>query len=246
MKERPQLSDEEIRSYMDFDRLLADRKQAIAKPKFQSWKWIVPAIAVIGLTTWVILDQREKMTSEELVANPEHVVFPNNSNAASTLPTETTPRSGEKVASTEQSEESSNDKVEPSRDRRTNTNSAVQQQAKESVRVEAPGDQIYIQAEPLEGYSALYAYFNSNLEYPQEAVKDSIQGIETVSFVINTEGKPEKITIKQSLGEPFEKEARRLIENMPLWKPATLDGKPVPSQMSVPLTFQIQKVKGNR
>jgi hypothetical protein len=64
--------------------------------------------------------------------------------------------------------------------------------------------------------------------------------------VVNTDGKPENITIKQSLGEPFEKEARRLIENMPLWKPATLNGKPVSSQMSIPLTFQIQKVNVNR
>ena len=103
-----------------------------------------------------------------------------------------------------------------------------------------------MQAEPADGYSALYAYFNSNLVYPSEALKDSIQGVETVSFVINTDGKPEKITIRQSLGEPFEKEARRLIENMPLWKPATLNGKAVPSQMSVPLTFQIQKVNVNR
>jgi TonB family protein len=103
----------------------------------------------------------------------------------------------------------------------------------------------YFQAEPLMGYSDLYEYFNANLVYPVEALKDSIQGVQTVSFVINTKGKPEQIEVIKSLGQPFEKECLRLIENMPEWKPATLNGKPVNSKISIPLTFQIQKLKNN-
>jgi periplasmic protein TonB len=101
----------------------------------------------------------------------------------------------------------------------------------------------YVQAEPVKGYSDLYDFFNANLEYPADGLKDSIQGIQTISFVINTVGKPEQIQVVNSLGEPFDKESRRLIENMPAWKPATLAGKPVESKISIPITFQIQKVK---
>ena len=101
----------------------------------------------------------------------------------------------------------------------------------------------YIQAEPVQGYAELYEYFNANLVYPVEALKYSIQGVHTISFVINTQGMPEQIEIVKSLGPSFEKECKRLIENMPAWKPARLNGKPVPSKISLPLTFQIQKIK---
>jgi hypothetical protein len=53
----------------------------------------------------------------------------------------------------------------------------------------------------------------------------------------------EQIEVEQSLGEEFEKESVRLIENMPEWKPAKLDGNPVRSRISIPLTFQIQKMR---
>ena len=82
-----------------------------------------------------------------------------------------------------------------------------------------------------------------NLEYPSDGLNDSIQGVQTISFVINTAGKPEQIQVVNSLGEPFDRESRRLIENMPAWKPATLNGKPVESKISIPITFQIQKIK---
>jgi len=109
----------------------------------------------------------------------------------------------------------------------------------ENIQVES----IYVQAEPINGYASLYAYLNANLQYPTESVKDSIQGIQTVSFIINVEGNPEKIQFGESLGSPFEIEARRLIENMPAWKPATLNGKPVSSKLALPITFEIKKIK---
>jgi protein TonB len=108
-----------------------------------------------------------------------------------------------------------------------------------------PGNDIYVQAEPVDGYQQLYEYFNRHLTYPPAAIKDSVEGVQTVSFQINVEGKPEMIQVKQSLGVPFEIEAARLIENMPAWKPATLNGKPVASQVSLPLTFQLRRAKTN-
>ncbi|HEX6226089.1 MAG TPA: energy transducer TonB, partial [Chryseolinea sp.] len=101
----------------------------------------------------------------------------------------------------------------------------------------------YVQAEPAQGYSVLYNFFSTNLKYPPEGLKDSIQGVQTISFVINTMGKPEDITIVNSLGKSFDEESTRLVENMPDWKPAMLDGKPVASKISLPITFQIQKIK---
>jgi TonB family protein len=230
MEKRPQLSDEEIRSYMDFDRLLADKKLLASKPKYSFLKWVAPAIALLGIVAWLIFNYpAEKVEqSKGIVADDVKKDEPKMSlSAASDEPAVVSPQKAVPNVverSTKESLPVSGEKNVPQATEKTKT------------------EDIYVQAEPVKGYSDLYAYFNSNLVYPIEALKDSTQGVETVSFVVNTEGKPEKITIKQSLGEPFEKEARRLIENMPLWKPATLNGKPVASQMSIPLTFQIQKV----
>ena len=236
MEQRPQLSDEEIRSYMDFDRLMADKKLAANKPKYRYLKWIVPAIAVTGVFTWLVFnyaDENTKQSHDVTTDQAETNVAVN--------PVDPSISSSETTAA-------SPVKEEPKATERTATKSSPvgPQEEVQTSPENAPADDNYVQAEPMKGYSSLYAYFNSNLVYPAEALKDSIQGVETVSFVINKEGRPEKITIKQSLGEPFEKEARRLIENMPLWNPATLNGKPIPSQVSVPLTFQIQKVNVNR
>jgi TonB family protein len=238
MKERPQLSDEEIRGYMDFDRVLADRKLAVSKPKLHLLKWILPAIAVIGVGTWFIVDTRQPIPGKENIPGTQAQVAP------MTTPSETTPSANEEDLTVPTEKETNEQKV--ARRSELKSSQAAKTEGSDKPTESKPVDDIYIQAEPVDGYQSLYAYFNSNLVYPNEGIKDSIQGVETVSFIINIEGKPERISVKQSLGAPFEKEARRLIENMPLWKPATLNGKPVPSQMSVPLTFQIQKVNVNR
>jgi TonB family protein len=100
---------------------------------------------------------------------------------------------------------------------------------------------VYTEAEPLSGYPDLYAYFQKELKYPVEALKDSIEGIVSVSFVINRNGKPEQIKILHSLGAAFDSEAIRVISAMPEWKPASLNGKPMPARISMPLTFQVEQ-----
>jgi TonB family protein len=100
---------------------------------------------------------------------------------------------------------------------------------------------VYRQAEPRDGYPVLYAYFEKNLVYPRAAVKDSVEGVVNVVFSIDAEGKPKNITIENSLGPLFDQEAVRLLNNMPLWKPASYNGKVVPSKISLPITFALNK-----
>lgn len=101
----------------------------------------------------------------------------------------------------------------------------------------------YTQAEPAGGYEKLYDYFTQELQYPESAVRDSVQGVVVIDFVINVAGKPEQVQIQQSLSTACDAEAIRVIENMQPWKPASLNGKPVPARVSVPLTFQLLKSK---
>ena len=234
MKHKPELSDEEVQRYMNFDRLLEDKKLIENHARFTFLKKLIPILIIIGGTAWLTFLSLDESPSESPVSEPPKV------QQLPTQPEKQAPPKTEKAHSgyveSDQAQSNSASALEKAE---------VKRPERSTVEKQVEGD-VYIQAEPVDGYSTLYTYFNSHLVYPTESVKDSIQGVQTISFVINAQGMPEKIEMKQSLGEPFDREARRLIENMPLWKPASLNGIPVSSQMSLPLTFQVHKVNVNK
>lgn len=232
MKAKPELSDQEINSYMDFDGLLAKQKQHTTMPVRNIMRWGI-LIAVVGsLSLWWF-------TQEEVAEKPESIIT--NQQADATKSPVDQP-AVENVTPQQQS----NDKAvvdETKNKEQHSTTPPIQKEVAEGTAVPSVRESVYLQAEPVEGYAHLYQYFGNELVYPPAAIKDSVQGVLTVSFTVNAEGKPEGISVTNSLGELFDKEAIRLIQNMPAWKPAMLNNKPVPSKMALPLTFQIQKVK---
>lgn len=234
MKNRQQPSDEEIQSYMNFDRLLEDQKSAIEKASPRPIvKWSIPLLVTAALSLWFFLSKDQAPA----VVDPGHLDHPNAEVIAPIHPVDSIQEEkplGEKL-SAEKTPQKSTSVEKPATEK--------EKQAATEKRATETNEIGYTQAVPLDGYPVLYSYFSSNLVYPAEALKDSIQGIQTISFVITAEGKVGQIESVNSLGEPFEKECKRLIENMPAWKPATMNGKPVASKISLPLTFQIQKIK---
>lgn len=216
MKTRPDISDEEIHSMMDFDGVLA--KHRVAKKAVNIWKFIVPGTAVLLLTTWLLWPVEEPATP---AVEPV---------------TEKAPVQTEEIIR------------KPEQEQQVETKKPVETKAvKPAVTTEPaastsqPAADVYTEAEPLNGYPDLYAYFQKELTYPVETIKDSIEGIVSVSFVINKTGKPEQIKILNSLGPAFDNEALRVIGGMPEWKPASLNGKPMPAKISMPLSFQLQR-----
>lgn len=248
MDAKPEITDGEIQSYMDFDKLLRQKAEAKDSNKRRLIKRIsLGASGVALLALWLFYQPlKETPSVDETGSETQQSVQ---------APLKT---AHDSVFS------SGVDQSSPGDDRRQQKKSTTaNSKAESTVKADTPakveattkadsvtktGDvaramPVYAQPEPVDGYPALYAYFSQALTYPAEAVADSIQGVVTVVFSINPEGRPEKITIEQSLGAPFDREAIRVIENMPLWKPATYNGKPVASKISLPLTFNIKKIK---
>jgi TonB family protein len=110
----------------------------------------------------------------------------------------------------------------------------------EPTRTETQKD-VFTEAEPIEGFAKLYNYFNANLKYPSSHLKEGIEGMEIISLTIDEDGKAIDYKVVQSLGADYDEEATRLLNSMPKWKPATLNGRPVASKISVPFTFTINK-----
>lgn len=243
MSTKPEVSDEELRKYMNFDELLDRRKAADQKIKNLDLIWkggILSAVVITLSIVWFIYrggtgeeqvvpeSTQERGVSEREPASPIDVRDSAQSKSQIDLPLPAPSAANEKKTEAEQEEEPD---AQP--DDRTNS---------QSIKDNGAGEYQYSEAEPLDGFPSLYEYFNDELVYPGEAIGDSIQGVMTASFVIGVTGTPENVRIENSLGEAFDEEVRRLIENMPAWKPATVNGKPVPSRLSIPVTFRLQKV----
>jgi len=229
MKNRPSVTDEEIRSYMNFDSVLSQHEAR--KKTEQTWKRIISlllGIAGIAIVTYVFWPD----APAAITLNVPTVESPLVSDI---VQPQTEPVSEAADERNKETEVIANESVKAKESEKPQEKVLLVQE--ESA---APAFQ-YLEAEPSEGYPNLYDYFARELRYPVEGLKDSIQGIVSVSFLIDQEGKPVQIKIVNSLGPAFDKEAQRLIENMPAWKPATLNGKPVAAKVSLPFTFQIVK-----
>lgn len=82
-------------------------------------------------------------------------------------------------------------------------------------------------------------YIQTNLKYPQEALELGIEGKVYVKFVVTKEGNINSVVIAKGIDPLLDKEAKRLIQNMPKWSPGILDGKPVPCYFHLPVHFKI-------
>lgn len=219
---QPEITDEEIKGMMDFQQVLDGHRKAVATRSAK--KWSIAISGAIIASVCVYYATRSTSTPEHNAPQPSKLSEQRN-------PVTTIDSAVKKTeAPTPVAKPLSLPKNEPGLPT-----------AKPSV--EATKVDVYLQAEPVEGYPHLYKYFNDQLSYPHEAAKDSIQGVVSVTFIVRPTGVVDHITITNSLGPLFDAEALRVMQGMPPWKPAQLNGKAVPSKMSVPLTFRIETTK---
>jgi TonB family protein len=74
---------------------------------------------------------------------------------------------------------------------------------------------------------AMKSYIYSNLEYPENAKKQGIEGSVIVRFMINSKGKVVNSEILRSTYQGFDAPALKVINDMPDWTPGKQRGKPV-------------------
>jgi TonB family protein len=77
------------------------------------------------------------------------------------------------------------------------------------------------------GYNRMIDYIRIQTVYPEEARQKGIQGIVTVSVIINAIGELKSASISKSVHPILDAEALRVIGLMPEWTPGYQNGKPV-------------------
>jgi len=90
-------------------------------------------------------------------------------------------------------------------------------------------------------FTKVVSHIKSNLKYPEEAVKNKIQGQVVTEFVVDTNGAITNPTIKKGIGSGCDEEALRVLLLMPNWTPGMQDGHPVKVRMVLPFVFQLPK-----
>ena len=96
-----------------------------------------------------------------------------------------------------------------------------------------------VQAKFPGGEKALNEYLKNNMHYPAEALKKKIQGRVYVNFAVEKDGTVSDIKIINSSNKLLNKEALRLISNMPKWKPSEYNSEPVLTRSMVSIIFKL-------
>ena len=91
------------------------------------------------------------------------------------------------------------------------------------------------------GLPALKSYIYSNLEYPENAKKQGIEGVVKVRFLINQQGKVEKSEILRSSYQGFDAPALKVVNDMPDWTPGKQRGKAVKVWFVLSINFSDEK-----
>ena len=81
-------------------------------------------------------------------------------------------------------------------------------------------------------------WIHTHTRYPDDAREYGYEGRVVVLFEISAEGKAHFLAFKRSSGIPaLDEEVRRLVNNMPTWKPAKYNGRAINYRMILPVDF---------
>ncbi len=90
------------------------------------------------------------------------------------------------------------------------------------------------------GELALRKFIGNSISYPVIAQENGIQGKVYVTFVVDKDGSISNATIARGVDPSLDKEALRVVNNLPKWKPGKQRGKPVRVSYTVPINFVLQ------
>ena len=82
------------------------------------------------------------------------------------------------------------------------------------------------------------------LKYPENAVRNGIQGTVMVQFFIEKDGKVTNAKVVKGVDEELDAEALKVVEASPKWKAGKSGGSKVRSSLTLPIEFRLEKKGG--
>ncbi|NWJ50342.1 MAG: TonB family protein [Bacteroidetes bacterium] len=94
------------------------------------------------------------------------------------------------------------------------------------------------------GFKELKKFICNNFKYPKEAIDHNVKGNLKGYFTVNRDGTVKDLKIYKTVGYGCDGELRRIIENLPLWKPRIIYHKAVNSEyFAFNVNFSCQSTK---
>ena len=104
-------------------------------------------------------------------------------------------------------------------------------------------DQVYDVADkmprPFGGQDGWEEYLSENRRYPTAALKSKIEGVVSVVFIVEKDGRTSNVNVLRGIGAGCDEEAKRLVEGSPKWTPGKNNGEPVRVRMRLPIRFHL-------
>lgn len=111
----------------------------------------------------------------------------------------------------------------------------------EEIKQEEPVFQIVEEPASFQGgdINTFRIWVQSNISYPDSAVKAGISGKVLVQFAVNSKGKVVDTKILRGVHPILDKEALKAVFSSPAWSPGKQGGRAVKQQFVIPILFQM-------
>ena len=120
----------------------------------------------------------------------------------------------------------------------------VSPEAKEAPADSTAKEEVFMVAEQMPefpgGMKELLKFLQENVKYPENAMKNNVQGRVIVQFVVEKDGTPTEFKVLRSVDPDLDAEALRVMKAMPKWKPGMQKGQVVRVKFTVPVSFKLQ------
>ncbi len=103
-----------------------------------------------------------------------------------------------------------------------------------------------IEAQYFGGQDSVFAYIQRNLVYPEDALNADREGYVKVECTIERNGSISIAKVVESVYPSLDREALRLVYNMPSWKPAISNGNTCRSIIIIGMRFSLDYEKARR
>ena len=114
--------------------------------------------------------------------------------------------------------------------------SALKEEAQAPLTARSKSVSAVTYPEPVTGLDSFNIWIDKNIRNPEP--DNNIQEAVVISFIVKRDSTITNIKIISSPGMTFSREAKRLIFEGPVWKPAMIDGKPVEEEYRVTIRFR--------
>ena len=89
------------------------------------------------------------------------------------------------------------------------------------------------------GMGECMKFLSKNIKYPVEAMENDVQGRVVIQFTVKKDGSISDTKVAKSVDPLLDKEALRVINAMPKWKPGMHEGKAVNVKYTIPVAFKL-------